>query len=468
MHISLLLVESSEADARVVIRQLEQSGYEVNATRVETRAEVEQALAGRQFDVVVSDDQLPLLDAPSLLGLLEERGVDAPCVIVSRAVGDERAADVMHAGARDVVTMDSLWRLGPVIARELQRAAENRERACAEEALRQTERGLRMALERIPDGVVVHEEGRIVHANAAAASLLGVGSVDELLGRSFVTAPSSTEPQQPTTWNGRPATLALLRDMTLHRDLVAKMVAADRVGTLGTLAAGVGHEINNPLASILANVEFLMEDLATLQRELVSQGEVDERIQRIAQSREILAEIGEGGRRIRDIVADLQTLSRTSEDIGPVDVTTILDTSLRVTAAETKRRARIVREFEQVRRVRGNASQLAQVFVNLILNAAQAIEEGAPTRNEIRVRVLGAASHVAVEVHDTGSGIPEGVLRDIFTPFFTTKPVGQGTGLGLAICQRAVHSLGGEIEVESEVGRGSCFRVLLPVAEPPA
>ena len=501
IRISLLLVSDSAGDARLIVRQLERSGYEVSASRVETRDELGRALDTSTFDVVVSDHQLPQLDALSVLAILRERGIGAPCLVVSGAVGEEGAADVMLAGARDVVMKGKLARLAPAVARELQRAAESCERARTEEALRQTDRGLRMTLERIPEGIVVHEDGRIVHANAAAAALLGGDSVEELIGRSFVIAPSSTVPASvreaamspstpepvrewmltrldgrfvyvdasstPTTWSGRPSTFAMLRDVTQRREIVAKTLEADRVATLGTLAAGVGHEINNPLASILANVEFLTEDLEMLEGEIASSSEVTDRIQRIAQTKAVLAEIGEGGRRIRDIVADLQTLSRADEDIGPVDVTVVLESSLRIAAAETKYRACIVRQFEPVPRVHGSSSRLAQVFLNIIVNAAQAIEEGALSENEIRVRVFRAGPRVVVEVHDTGSGITQDHLRDIFTPFFTTKPVGQGTGLGLAICQRVVHSLGGEIEVESEEGRGSCFRVLLPVAEAP-
>jgi CheY-like chemotaxis protein len=143
-----------------------------------------------------------------------------------------------------------------------------------------------------------------------------------------------------------------------------------------------------------------------------------------------------------------------------------MDSAAKLAAGELRPRAQLVRHYSEVPRVEGNEPRLAQVFLNLIINAAQALPEGKPEQNEVRLvtRRLDE-THVVAEVHDTGSGIPPDVLGRIFDPFFTTKPVGVGTGLGLALCHAFITAMGGRIEVESQVGRGTVFRVTLPVAK---
>lgn len=504
--LALLLVEDSDDDAQLVVRQLVRAGWRVAAHRVETRAELALALGTRAWDLIVSDYKLPDLDALGVLAILRDNAVQAPCVVVSGVLGEERAADLMVAGAADVVLKGNISRLVPAIRRELQRAAERVERRRAEAALERTERSLRLAVDRIPDGIVVHEDGRIVHANSAAAALVGAASVEALIGlslgsmfaderlegasaaatdagktrdggtsaprlreRSLIRLDGRVVPVEvsstATTWDGRPTMFVVLRDSSERLEQTAKTVDADRMATLGMLAAGVGHEINNPLAYVLANVEFLTDDLALLEADFAAAtGGPPHAATRIAQTREILAEIGDGGRRIRDIVSDIIALSSDDGDTSATDVSVVLELSFRIAAAETRHRMRIVRELEPVPFVRGSASRLGQVFLNLLVNAAHSFDEGSDT-NVVRVRVFRDGARVAVEFHDSGRGIPAQHLADIFAPFFTTNPRGQGTGLGLAICQRIVHSLDGEIQVESEEGCGTCFRVLLPASD---
>jgi CheY-like chemotaxis protein len=170
---------------------------------------------------------------------------------------------------------------------------------------------------------------------------------------------------------------------------------------------------------------------------------------------------------VRVIVRDLKMLSRTGDEErhGPLDIHRVLDSALRMAANEIRHRARLVRAYGDVPPVEGNEARLVQLFVNLIINAAQAIQEGRADANEIRIvtRRDGEGA-VTIEVHDTGCGIPRRSLKQIFDAFFTTKSVGIGTGLGLAICHRIVTMHNGGIEVESEVGRGTVFRARLPVS----
>jgi signal transduction histidine kinase len=251
-----------------------------------------------------------------------------------------------------------------------------------------------------------------------------------------------------------------------------RLVVSERMASAGTLAAGVAHEINNPLAIAMTNLEFVSETLARVasdarepgaQRIFVAEwsglselGALDEAVR---DTREALA-------RMRDIVKDVKLFSRPQEDkTEAVDVQRVIESSIRMAWNEIRHRAQIARDYGPVPLVNANESRLGQVLLNLIVNAAQSMAEGHADRNELRIATrTDQDGHAVVEVSDTGAGIPRENLERIFDPFFTTKPAGSGTGLGLAICQRIVHELGGRIEVESAVGRGALFRVVLPAA----
>ncbi len=241
-----------------------------------------------------------------------------------------------------------------------------------------------------------------------------------------------------------------------HRDLQARLAQTDRLTALGTLAAGVAHEINNPLAYVLLNLGFVIEGLPRLMPP-----PPDDRVSEVLVA---LDHARHGAERIRDIVRSLKTFSRPeNETRTPLDVAQVLEATLAMVSNELRHRARIVKDYSQTPEVVANEARLGQVFLNLLLNAVQALPEGRSDSNEIRVVVRAMTpDRVSVEVHDNGAGIPPQLRGRIFEPFFTTKPVGIGTGLGLAICHGIVTSLGGVISVESEVGKGSVFRVELP------
>jgi signal transduction histidine kinase len=236
----------------------------------------------------------------------------------------------------------------------------------------------------------------------------------------------------------------------------AKLMAADRLASIGSLARGMAHEINNPLAFVSADLEYLAGKLA----DAASSSSAD-----WPQLSEVVSEARQGTERIRRVVRDLLTFSRTGDDLRePVDLADVLDLALSMSMHELGHRARLVKEYQAIPKVIANQHQLAQVFVNLLVNAAQSIREGQAERNLVRVSTACVGTRVVVEIQDSGAGIPEQLRAQIFEPFFTTKPVGVGTGLGLSICHGIVKGFGGEIEVESEVGKGSTFRVLLPAS----
>ncbi len=255
-------------------------------------------------------------------------------------------------------------------------------------------------------------------------------------------------------------------DIGERRKLAAQLRIADRLASMGALAAGVAHEINNPLAFAMGNVHFAIAALGRADAGLEAGAPPDRLRLAVAQCREALQEALGGAQRVRDIVRDLKVLSRVEDERrAPLAVAKVVRAALNLAAGEISSRARVVTEIEEVPPVLASESRLAQVFLNLLVNAAQAVPEGRTEENAITVSVRSGKEHrVVVEVRDTGCGIPPENRRRIFDPFFTTKPPGVGTGLGLAICHGIVSALGGEIDVESEVGRGSTFRVSLPTA----
>ena len=235
--------------------------------------------------------------------------------------------------------------------------------------------------------------------------------------------------------------------------------------SVGRLAAGVAHEINNPLSYLVGNIQFTTARLACVRAALdgepgarkEAQGALDE----IAPA---LADAAEGAARVAHIVRGLKTFSQGDDDHrAAVQVSRAMAQALDMVEHEIRPRARLVRQLGDAPAVVANEMRLSQVFLNLLINAVQAIPEGALDRHTITASVgTDERGWAYAEVQDTGAGIAPEVRGRIFDPFFTTKAQGQGTGLGLSISQGIVASFGGTIEVASELGKGAVFRVRLP------
>jgi PAS domain S-box-containing protein len=255
------------------------------------------------------------------------------------------------------------------------------------------------------------------------------------------------------------ANIMVHRDTTERKQLQAHLVVADRLASVGTLGAGVAHEINNPLAYMMVNLHLIREGLERLEAQAPAAP--------IASLQQLVRETAEGAERIATIVRDLKVFARGEQEtrLMPVDVRRAVELACKMADNVIRHRARLVTEFEPVAPVEASESRLCQVFLNLLLNAAQAIPEESLGEHEIRVVIRsGERGRVVVEVRDTGVGMTPEVLDRIFDPFFTTKPVGVGTGLGLSICHGIIESMGGSIHAESEPGKGSTFRVVLRAA----
>lgn len=247
---------------------------------------------------------------------------------------------------------------------------------------------------------------------------------------------------------------AIEREQELQRQLLF----ADRMASVGTLAAGMAHEINNPLAYVSGNLDLLLDDLAGLEDTLPRE--------RLQDMRAMAADAKEGAERIRRIVGGLRTFSRADqEQRSVVAVGPMLDVAVNMTINEIRHRARLHRQDGRVPLVMADDARLCQVFINLLVNAAHAVGEAAPGDHEIRIRTeTDEAGRALISIEDSGPGIAEDILPRIFDPFFTTKPVGVGTGLGLSICHNIVDSLGGSLTAGNLPERGTRFRVVLPPA----
>jgi PAS domain S-box-containing protein len=506
--IRLLMIEDSDDDAALLVREMRRAGYDPITQQVETVADLERALDAT-WDIILCDYRMPTLDAIKALSVIRGRQIDTPCIIVSGTVGEEHAVAALRSGAQDFVLKDKLTRLVPAIERELRDSETRVKHARAESTLRATEASLRAAFELIPDGIIVCRAGTVVHANGAVLAMLGARGQDDIVSRPLfdLFAPSEEEAVRArmeavgvatapvslgeltmlrsdgrsvhveitfvsVLFEGEPGILGVIRDVSARRELVARTMQVDRMIAVGTLAAGVGHEINNPLAYVMANLTCASDQVGRAQVQLETLGEKEPALRAVAVSLAevvtILADVDEGAHRIRDIARDLNTFARNDEEVRLVDLRAVADSALRMAAPEVRHRARVTKQYELVPPVLASASRLSQVILNLVINAAHAIANDAHDANEIAVRIrcehARDGDHVVVEVQDTGCGIAPEHRERLFTPFFTTKPVGQGTGLGLSISRRIVRSLGGEIEVESTPGRGTTMRVVLPAA----
>jgi PAS domain S-box-containing protein len=355
-------------------------------------------------------------------------------------------------------------------------------------ALWRSEARFRFLVESAPDGVVILKRGVIVFINPKAAHLLGVGSVDSALGRPIaafqppedaalagqrIAAMLRDGVEFPPSeygvlgvpgrvveiksivceWDGEQAVLAFARDVTERNAIQRRFVESDRLAALGTLAAGVAHEINNPLTYAQLSAYHVARLLKTA-------GLPDEILVPV---RDYLENIEHGIARIASITQSLRSFTKDDAGApGPVDLDLVLTRALKMVDNDLRHAARLVREAAPLPAVAGNAARLEQVFVNVLINAIKALPPDPDRPHEIHVAAEQVKDRVTVTIRDTGCGIPAALRGRIFEPFFTTRDVGRGMGLGLSVSKTIVENQGGEIEVDSVENVGTTVRVHLP------
>jgi PAS domain S-box-containing protein len=496
---SVLIVE----DERIVAKDLQQalSGMGYDAFAIASSAEEAIARATEQCpDVVLMDIRIKGdRDGIQTAEILQSR-FHVP-VIYLTAHADEATIE------RARTTQPHGYLLKPVKTGELRSAIEiGLYRHEMEKRLRERERWFSTTLRSIADAVVtVDLAGNVTFMNPAAEALVGA-KAEDTIGKSASDVLRLMNQQPPAT-DATPLATALrmrqsvqlddaslldlstgaersindsaapvldegemlgavmvFRDVTEKKRLQKQLELADRLTSLGTMAAGAAHELNNPLAVVVASAGFAAEELAKQRAELKTQASPETTEKRLEKIADALGDLQSAASRMGRIVSDLRTFSRPAEQSPEiVDLVRCVKWAVRATSQEFRHRAQVFTEFGETPFVDADEARLGQVIINLLVNAAQAISPGSADRNEVHVTTrTDERGRAVVEVRDTGKGIPPEVLNRIFEPFFTTKNVGEGTGLGLSICHGIVCSLGGDIQVASELGRGTEFRVVLP------
>ncbi len=496
---SVLIVEDEGIFAMDLQQTLLEMGYDAfaiasNATDALNRA------SERCPDLVLMDIRIKgSQDGVETAGLLRERfGVP---VIYLTAHADEATVE------RAKKTEPSGYLMKPIKPAELRSAIEvSIYRHGMERLLRERERWFSTTLRSIGDAVIaVDLSGRVTFINPAAEALVGVASTEALghPAREIVRLQTPDVPRSPLdevlvqrrNLTIEEASLAhptktdriisdsatmvvdrdellgavmVFRDVTEQRSLQKRLEVSDRLASLGTLAAGVAHEVNNPLAVVVANAAYVESELRDLRAHFARLGGGATELARFDELLGAQGEIEPAAKRIARIVSDLRLFARPAVP-SPTesDVARAVHWVVRSTEHELRHRARVVTDIPAaLPRVKVDETRLGQILVNLMVNAGHAIASGHFDDNEVSVRARAEGDAVVIEVRDTGAGMTPEVLKQVFDPFFTTREVGVGTGLGLAICHGIATSVGGHIEAESELGRGSVFRLFLPAAQP--
>jgi PAS domain S-box-containing protein len=487
--VRVLLVEDDEDDfllVRDALRAKDSGGAVIEWVREADPALA--ALAEGRHDVCLLDYRLGVHTGLELLEQAQRQGVHTPIILLTgMSEGGEVDRQAQQAGAADFLPKSELT---PVMLERSIRYAIQHARTL--EVLRRSQASFRELIECLPSGLTVLTGGRVVYANPAMARLSGV-SQQALLGKTLdgflgpllgagewpklrealpaeeaLLAPRDARllrpsgeaipvelARLPVVFDGQPGSLWIARDLTERNLLQSRLMLAERMASLGMVAGTVAHDINNPLSYVLANLHHLEGDV--LPRLPLAEAERSE-------VRTLLGDIRHGAQSFRDIIQQLRVFSHgVKEGREPVEVHRVLESSLRMVQHTLRQRARLVRDYTQPLTVAADEGKLGQVFMHLLINAAEALPEGDVEHQQIRLVTKPQGHQVAIEFHDTGAPIPPERREKVFEPFFTDTPRGVDTGLGLSVCRSLVTDLGGRLELES--GPGRVFRLLLPVPE---
>jgi PAS domain S-box-containing protein len=486
MTTSVLLVEDNDDDAAMIARVLTRfQRIAFTTERVGSVKAAVERLRANTYDVVLADLGLPDSDGLATFASIHTHASGAAVVVLTGDDREELGLKAVELGAQEyLVKSERAWQSLPMsIAYATERGRRQQE-----------VQELTMALANAVDAIATLDgEGACIAVNQAFQSLLGYAP-QEVIGtrlldlvheadRGRVVTASGSESREMTTMqevevrvvrkDGRILSVQLalvarargrghfcfVRDLTRQKQTEGRLAAGAAITAVGSLATGLAHEINNPLAVVLANVEEAGRVAAEMEPLVDPSANAD-----FTDLRAMLDEAHSASQRVQFIVRDLRAFACADDRRGRVDINAVIEACCNIAFAEIRHRARLVKELTATIPVLGSEAKLAQVFLNLLVNAAHAMPEGDVERNEITIATRQQdRTAIVVEVTDTGSGIPASNLVQVFEPFFTTKP--RRPGMGLAICQATVTAHGGEIAIAPREGGGTIVRVVLPTLE---
>jgi PAS domain S-box-containing protein len=494
----ILIVEDSEDDTQLLLRELRRGGYDPKHERVDSAAAMDRALARQQWDLVIADYSVPNFNSMTALSLLKERGHDLPFIIVSGTITEEAAVFTMKAGAHDYLLKGNLKRLIPAIDRELREAESHRERRKAVAALRESEKRLQAILDNSPAFIFLKDtEGRYLYVNPQFGQLTPLAP-EQILGK---TDDEIFPPEQAAAFRANDlkvlqagvalefeevaghqdelhtsivakfplrntegtvyAICGIATDITQRKSLEAQLRQAQKMEAIGRLAGGIAHDFNNLLTVIIGFSELMLLSLPVG-----------------VPHHDSVEQIRQAGEKGASLTRQLLAFSR-QQVLQPK----VLDLNAVVANMDTMLQRVIGEDIDlltmlspSLTSVKADPGQIQQILMNLVVNARDAMPEGGRLTIETADVVLDtdyARRHVDVSpgryvllaVSDTGCGMDKQTQARLFEPFFTTKAEGKGTGLGLSTVYGIVKQSGGNIWVYSEPGHGTTFRIYLPRIE---
>jgi two-component system, NtrC family, sensor kinase len=478
-----ILVVDDELGMRDLLNfELSCAGHEVRVAK--DGKEALDALQRDEYDVIVSDVSMPGMSGIDLLGKTREVSPDTEVVMMTGFATMEVAIEALRRGAFDLIQKPlEVCALIRTIARAVERKELRSSSALAKtsQAILSSKNPSRLPELIVETAIKVMGADRVIlrlaeDGETPQASTFGtiqtdargstiicpLVSSDQLIGSLEMQRGPELRPFQSRDLE-RAAVVASQVLLALENvRLLRAMISSDRLATIGQIAASIAHEINSPLSYVCMTQGFLSETIAHLEKH----DDPATKQRMIGEARELLGDLDLGVTRIREIASDLRVAARSDQDGRGerVDLSDAIKSAIRITAARIRPAATLVTELAEQATVIGSAGRLSQVFVNLLVNAAQAIESSGGSEREIRVSSEIAGDLVTARVSDTGPGIPPEIIERVFEPFFTTKKAGSGTGLGLSISRDIVRAHGGELRVESVLGGGATFVIMLPLA----